>query len=338
MIIRPVTRADAPSILTIAKAAGIGMTSLPADEEVLREKVERAASTFEGTLKDSKDALYFFVLEDPSTSEIVGTCGIVGTVGLKRPMYSYKLTTVTQYSDTLDIFSRNDMLQIVNDYTGASELVSLFLMPEYRRDRLGRFLSRVRFLFMAAHRERFAERTVAEIRGWHDEQGRAPFYDSLARKFFQMDFSEADWICATKGNRFISELMPTYPIYVSLLAKEAQATIGKPHVNSEAAKAMLEREGFSYSGYLDVFDGGPTVEADTDMIRTVQYAKHATVCAVEELHLESGRRMIALPRMADFRACLGYVSEREDGTVSIDANTALWLGISAGDAVCYASA
>ena len=163
MIIRPVTRHDTDAVLKIAKAAGIGMTSLPADPDVLAAKVERAASSFEQILTNPNDALYFFVLEDPESGEIVGTCGVEGRIGLKRPMYSYKLTTVTQYSDALDIFSRNEMLQMVNDYSGVSELVSLFLLPEYRRDRLGRFLSRVRFMFMGAHPSYFDDRTIAEI-------------------------------------------------------------------------------------------------------------------------------------------------------------------------------
>ncbi len=338
MIIRPVTRSDTDAVLRIAKAAGIGMTSLPAHADVLAAKVERAVATFEGSLSNPNDALYFFVLEDPLTGEIAGTCGVEGHIGLKRPMYSYKLSTVTQYSDTLDISSRNDILHMVNDYAGVSELGSLFLLPEYRRDRLGRFLSRVRFLFMAIHRARFDHRTIAEIRGWHDMAGNAPFYDSLARKFFQMEFAEADWICATQGNRFISELMPTYPIYINLLAPEAQATIGRPNLSSEPAKALLEKEGFSYKGYIDIFDGGPTLEAKTDKIRTIRSALNANIGGIAPLHLEAERRMIGLPSLEGFRACLGFIQEQPDGTVIVDDNTTAWLGADVGETLWYAAA
>ncbi len=338
MIIRPVTRADKDGVLNIAKAAGIGMTSLPPDIDVLAEKIERAAQSFEDKLDDENDALYFFVLEDPDTGEVAGTCGIEGHIGLKRPMYSYKVTTVTQYSDTLDIFSRNEMLQMVNDYTGSSEMVSLFLAPEYRRDRLGRFLSRVRFLFMALFPEKFDTRTIAEIRGWNDGDGHAPFYDGLAKHFFQIEFEEADKICATQGNRFISELMPTYPIYANLLPKQASATIGRPHIASEAAKAMLEREGFHYNHYIDIFDGGPTLEAKTSEIRTVKNTKRATVKAIQPLPANAERMMLATPSFASFRAAMGRVEEQDDGSVIIDNNTATLMKLTEGDEIAYVGA
>ena len=333
MHIRPVTRNDLDAVLRIATIAGIGMTSLPPDREVLGAKVERAAQTFEGSLADEGDALYMFVMEDPADNTIVGTCGIEGHIGMKRPIYSYKITTVTQYSDSMDIFSRNDMLQMVNDYTGVSEMVSLFLDPAYRRDRLGRFLSRVRFLFMALHRKHFDDRIIAEIRGWHDGQGNAPFYDSLAKHFFQMEFAEADAICATKGNRFISELMPTYPIYISLLPEDARNVIGRPYASSEAAKAMLEREGFAYNGYVDIFDGGPTLEARTNNINTVQATKQAIIKAIEPLSDPTQRTMLARAEFEHFKACLGFM--QSDNEVIIDPNSAATLELSIGDTVAY---
>ncbi len=339
MIIRPVTRTDQDAVLRIAEAAGIGMTSLPPDQDVLAEKVERAAQSFEGSITDAEDSLYFFVMEDPDTKEIAGTCAIEAYIGLKRPVYSYKLTTVTQYSESLDIFSRNDMLQVVNDHTGVSEIGSLFLMPEYRRDRLGRFLSRMRFLFVALFPERFADRVIAEIRGWHDGNGNAPFYDSLARHFFQMDFSRADWICATQGNRFISELMPSYPIYIDLLPKEAREVIGRPYANSEPAKAMLEREGFVYNNYIDLFDGGPTLEARTSDIRTVRESRTAMIRTVSGDALTQGTRcMIALPTFAEFRTCMGFVQLHNDGTVTIDTPSANLLALQPNDTITYTGA
>lgn len=338
MIIRPVTRDDKDAVLKIAKVAGIGMTSLPPNMDVLEAKVERAAQSFEQSLTNENDALYFFVMEDNDTKEIVGTCGIEGHIGLKRPMYSYKLTTVTQYSDSLDIFSRNEMLQMVNDYTGVSELVSLFLVPEYRRDRLGRFLSRIRFMFMALFPDHFDDRIIAEIRGWHDGNGNAPFYDSLAKHFFQMEFTEADLMCATKGNRFISELMPTYPIYVSLLSKEARDVIGRPYSSSEAAKAMLEREGFSYNGYVDIFDGGPTLEAKTADIRAVKQTKRAVISKIESISDTSHRTMLAIPSFQQFRSTIGLAIPQADGSLIVDKAAAQTLNLEIGEHIAYSGA
>jgi arginine N-succinyltransferase len=339
MYIRPVTLDDSDAVVEIAKAAGVGMTSLPAHAEVIAEKIARSVQSFNAPSPEhQKEGLYFFVLEDPDTHSIVGTCSIDAYVGLRRPFYSYKLTTVTQHSDMLDIYSRNDILQVVNDYTGVSEIGSLFLLPEYRRDRLGRLLSRVRFLFMGLHPELFSSKVIAEIRGWHDGAGNSPFYDSLAKYFFQIPFTQADWLCATQGNKFISELMPPYPIYVNLLPKEAQECIGRPYVNSEPAKAMLEREGFTYNNYVDIFDGGPTLEAKVKDIHTITTMQRACVTELIESCAHGERVMLARPDFADFRATIGFIQPHEKGGVALDARTATLLNITLGEDIVYASA
>jgi len=208
MYIRPVTHDDHAAILNVAHKAGIGMTSLPPDADVLAAKIEKSVLTFANKHTHVGDAFYLFVLVDGDDREIAGTCGIKAHIGLRQPYYSFKLSTITQNSESLDIFSRQEMLSVVNDYTGASELSSLYLLPEYRRDRLGRFLSRMRFVFMAQFPHLFDEKVVAEIRGVNDRSGNSPFYDYVMRPFFQMDFADADYMCATKGNQFIADLMP----------------------------------------------------------------------------------------------------------------------------------
>ena len=57
------------------------------------------------------------------------------------------------------------------DYTGVSELCTLFLREPYRKGRNGRVLSKYRLLFMAQFRERFAKQVIAEMRGISDEDG-----------------------------------------------------------------------------------------------------------------------------------------------------------------------
>ena len=64
--------------------------------------------------------------------------------------------------------------------------------------------------------------------------------------------------------------MPKYPIYVNLLSKEAQAVINQVHAKTLPALRLLEAEGFSRKGYVDIFDAGPTVEASINTIKSVQ--------------------------------------------------------------------
>lgn len=337
MYLRPATLSDLKDLLALAKAAGIGMTSLPADEDVLRAKLKASSDSFhhEDAVKGKES--FLFVMEDPGSKQIVGTTGIKSHVGLNQPFYSYKITTITQHSRDLELFSKHEILHVTNDLTDCSEIGSLFLLPDYRRDRLGRLLSLSRFLFIAAHRHYFAETTIAEMRGVHDPAGNSPFYDSIARPFFEMDFPDADYLNATKGNQFINDLMPKYPIYVSLLPKSAQDVIGQPHASSLPARAMLEREGFRWQGYIDIFDGGPTLQVHTDELRILKQSQCAMVRALDN-ELEGEKFMASNEQFRDFRAAAGRLQPHEEaGEVTISPRLAASLNVKVGDTIRYIS-
>ncbi|MCV5888920.1 arginine N-succinyltransferase, partial [Escherichia coli] len=70
---------------------------------------------------------------------------------------------------------------------------------------------------------------------------------------------------------------PKLPIYINLLSQEAQAVIGQVHDNTRPALKLLEREGFTNRGYVDIFDGGPTVECDLRNIESVRHSFRAQV-------------------------------------------------------------
>lgn len=333
MLLRPVRVEDHAAVLSLAKTAGFGMTSLPADAEVLAEKIEHSVRSLSGERSVQGQESFLFVLEEPGSGRVVGTTGMKAHIGLNQPFYSYKVSTITQHCKELDIFSKHELLHVTNDLTGSSEIGSLFLLPDYRRDRRGRLLSLSRFLFIAAFRELFAEQVIAEMRGIHDPSGASPFYDSLARPFFEMEFPQADYINATRGNEFINDLMPRYPIYVSLLPQAAQEVIGQPHPNAIAARAMLEREGFRFLGYVDIFDGGPTLQAERDQIRSITASRVARVDAIDE-QAGGEQYLIANERFADFRCCAGPLVV-DGATVRLNAELAEWLQVHEGDAVRY---
>jgi arginine N-succinyltransferase len=336
MIVRPVALSDQAEILSLAHEAGIGMTSLPADEEVLHHKIKRAAASFAGTSQSPGEEHFLFALEDTVAHKLVGTVGVVAHVGLSHPFYSYKLSTIVQASTELGVYSLQRVLHMVNDYTGASEIGSLFVLPAYRRDGIGKFLSRCRYLLMAQYPELFSDTVISEIRGVQDEQGESPFYKNLAQHFFKMDFKSADFINATQGGQFISDLMPKYPIYVNLLDERAQAVIGKPLEASKAALSLLEGEGFRYQGYIDVFDAGPTVQADRASIRTVRKSRCLPVTRIAELP-HATTHMVASTVLADFRVAFSTLAE-EEGGVHISPRTAEVLHVTMGDTVRFIEA
>lgn len=335
MLIRPATMEDHAQILALAEEAGIGMLSLPPNPDVLEKKIAYSQASFAGNPPHEKEEQFLFVMEDTQNGKLAGTTGIMAHVGLTRPFYSYKLSTLVQASEKMGIYSHQQVLHMVNDYTGATEIGSLFLSPDYRRDGLGRFLSRCRYLMMAEFPDLFADIVIAEIRGVTDAAGDAPFYDHLARHFFKMRFVEADTISATKGNQFIADLMPKYPIYVTLLPQEAQAVIGKPLPASEAAMKLLIREGFSYEGYMDVFDAGPTMQAERGKIRAIQNSRKGTVGKTVPQIDDDNQFMISNSVMDNFRIVRDAMIIEPDGSISLSESTAEKLKVNIGDGIRY---
>lgn len=336
MFLRPATLDDHDAVLRLAAQAGFGMTSLPADAAVLRQKIESSVASFAGKYEKPGQESFFFVLEDNENhGHIAGTCGIKARIGLSQPFYSYKLTTITQVSTQLDIFSKQTLLQVTNDLTGATEVGALFLEPNYRRDRMGKMISLARFMFIAAFRQYFSEQVIAEMRGVNDSEGNAPFYNALPKQFFEMPFAKADYINATQGNQFINDLMPKYPIYLNLLPKAAQRVVGQVNAASEPAKAMLERQGFKYTGYIDIFDGGPTLIAERDRIDVVEASKLGRIARIQELPEETAKFMVSNDKFEEFRCTAGRVEVDASGGLHITPRLARRASLSVGDTVRY---
>ena len=333
MLVRPVTLSDHDEILALAREAGIGMTSLPPDSSVLERKIQRSVNSCNGKPEAEKEDAFLFVLVDTQTNKLVGTTGVVAHVGLRHPFYSYKLSTIVQASSELDVYSYQRVLHMVNDYTGASEIGSLFLLPEYRRDGIGRFLSRSRFLMLAELPHLFSDMVISEIRGVQDDQGDSPFYQNLAKFFFQMEFQRADFIHATQGGQFISDLMPKYPIYVKLLNQQAQDVIGLPLAASQAAMHLLEKEGFRYQGYIDVFDAGPTLQCERTTIRVVRKSKRATLTEIKEVP-DDKQYMVSSTALPNFRIAFTGMEKNSTG-VTLNKEAAEQLMLKKGDTLRY---
>lgn len=302
--VRPASINDLDAIFDLAGQTGPGFTNLPHDREALRMRLERNDASFARDLQAPDNELYIFVLQDSTSGRIGGTALIFSCVGVKKPFYSYKITRLSQFSRELDRIVTTDVLTLVNDFAGATEVGGLFLLPELRREGIGALLSRSRFLFMAMHRERFGRRVLTELRGYQHPDGVSPFWDALTRRFFDLDFNEADRFHALNGNQFIADLMPKYPIYTILLSQEAQDAIGKPHPEGVAAMKLLEAEGFRNDGYVDLFDAGPTMQAEIDSLRTVREARLARVTAATGAD-SAERLLLATGKLCDFRAWQG---------------------------------
>lgn len=325
---------DLQTLYEMAKLTGGGFTNLPPDRKALGAKLERTAAALARTDDGIKDELIVLVLENVETGQVRGTCQIFSTVGQSWPFYSYRLGVLTQHSRELARTFRAQMLSLTTDLEGSTEVGGLFLHPRERAEGLGLLLARSRYLYIRGHRARFGDRIIAELRGVIDEAGGSPFWDGLAGRFFGMNFQEADEFNAVNGNQFIADLMPKTPIYTAMLTDSARAVIGLPHPNGRAAMRMLETEGFINAGYVDIFDGGPTMVGQIDQLKTIAAARDVTLSSCHE---KGGVKMlVSTGTLADYRCTYGFVVEDEDGAVSLDAASAARLHLEPGQSFTMA--
>src|SRR5438045_7020485 len=161
--VRPANGEDFRAIYQMAKLTGGGFTNLPADRDTLVKKLARSEKSFSRTEDTQAGDLYVFVLEDPKTGKIRGTCQVFGQVGVVQPFYSYHLSTLTQTSPELGKTFSNQMLSLTTDLEGSYEVGGLFLHVQLRSGGWMSLFSRSRYLFMQLHRARCGERTVHEL-------------------------------------------------------------------------------------------------------------------------------------------------------------------------------
>lgn len=303
MIIRHVQQGDLDDIYALAVKSGVGMTSLPQNKEILAARITRMQETVAGQLARGEQG-YLFVLEDTRINKVVGLSGIEVAVGLNEPFYNFHVGRQVHASQALRVYKALDTLFLSNDLTGSSELCSLFLDPDYRENQNGKFLSKVRFLFIAAFQSYFEQRLIAEMRGYSDENGRSAFWDALGHHFFSMDFATADYLSGVGQKIFIAELMPRFPVYVDLLPQAAQQAIAKVHPHTRPAFHVLEMEGLQYKNYVDIFDAGPTLEAEIKNLRAVKDSRVCKVDIVEQLQASSESYLVANDHYEQYRVIL----------------------------------
>lgn len=330
LLVRNVQLDDLDSLYDLIGKSELGLTTLTVSKDKLRRRIEDSVYAFQR--QDAKPAgqPYVFVMEDVDTSALVGTSAIYAKVGGFEPFYSYEIQTTLRESKKLEVRKEIKALHLKEDHDGPTELGSLFLMPDYWGNGHGKLLSLSRFLFISQFPERFENEIIAELRGVVDKNGKSPLWAALGSHFFQIEFPKAETL-TSESKKFIADLMPRHPIYIPLLPQEAQEVIGQVHRNTRPARAMLEREGFEYREIVDIFDGGPTVHADTQNIRAVRdnvlvKVKHVVA------EVQTDARKIASNCELGFRCCLAHV-DLDDQSATIDKTTSECLRVAVGDSI-----
>ena len=331
-LLRPCTADDLPALERFAAASPVGITTLPYDRAFLTDRLQRSLHSF-ATEDASGEEIYLFALEEVASGAVIGISGIAARAGFSDRFYSFRNEFVVHSSKPLGVTTRIHTLHLCHDLTDVSLFISYHIDPAYVHTLAPQLLSRARLLFIAQHAERFADRIAAESAGVADDNGRCPFWDAVGRRFFGMDYPTVERLTGGRSKSFIADLMPPSPIYVPLLPEEAQWAIGQLHPIAELPFSILLDEGFDADTYLDIFDGGPTVQERLAMLKSVARSRLLTA---RVLDADAGTasapwQLIANTDRQHFRAMLQPAAMSGDALL-LDAQTLALLGLRAGEA------
>jgi arginine N-succinyltransferase len=329
LIVRPIRPEDFPALKELAQSAGPGFTSLALGEEALKDRLENSVASFTADVKAPGGEVYLMMLADSETGRVEGVGGVKAQVGVKVPFFSFRCTTLAQCSSAVDRRFDMDALIAVNEVAGATEVGTLFVNPGARGGGAGRLIAKSRYLLMAAAPQRFGAQVIAELRGVVDAKGASPFWEAVGRPFFRMDFNDADRLSAM-DNQFISDLLPTHPIYLDLLPDAARRVVGVAHPEGQAARRLLEAEGFRHRGLIDVFDAGPLLTCLKERIRTFRKSRRVAVRLGAPAKTPPVYAIVATERTPDYRATFAKVV-LDGGEARLEADVARALDVTSGD-------
>lgn len=328
---------DEEQILDIA--GHLNTVNLPEEREGVKQILEISQKSFTQAVKEPKRRQYVFVLVDRQKDAIIGTSMVFGQLGRRDAPYIYlDVIDEERYSQTLDKHFKHTTLKIGYSYNGPTEIGGLVLHPDYRRvpERLGQFLSYVRFLYIKMHRDCFRDEVLAELLPPLEKDGTSHLWDALGRHFTDMTYAEADKL-SRRNKEFVRGLFPEGAIYASLLPKQAQDVIGKVGAQTRGVEKLLRRIGFRYAERVDPFDGGPHFTAPTDDIALVANSAQLKVVEVlgDKSPVSQKKKAVVAVESSEppfFRAMLSPFAARPEGC-AIDGAVAAALGVGVGQLV-----
>ncbi len=335
-VVRPVDRADIGALEAMAAVSIPGLHTLPRTREAIVAAVERSIASFAAHVDIPSEESYQFVLEDLHSREVVGTAAIHASAGSNGTYFAFRNDVIQQVSRDLNISHSVHALTLCSELTACSHLSGFYIRHRETAGQEAALLSRARLLYAMLAPHRFGDRFFVPLAGVTDANGQSAFWNALGRKFFKMDFLDAERVIDGARNRtLIVELMPHYPVYVPLLPEDAQAVLGQIHPSGQLAFKLLTQEGFEADEYIDIFDGGPILQAHKNSLRSFCGSQ---LRQVENAGRAAGTEELVTYAVAsteqNFRAVIAACPPVETAqAICLPRDAQQALGVSAGDTV-----
>jgi arginine N-succinyltransferase len=331
-LIRSVRPKDYRDLLGLSRELNtVNLPSRPAD---IKKMIERAVQSFAGELKkDKPHAQYLFVLEDVNKGRVIGTSKIFAQHGSPRkPHLYFQVMKERVRSKTLGVHFLRKFYRFRADTHGYTEIGGLVLHPEYRAHplKLGKQLSYIRFLFMAAHPGFFKKKVIAELLPPIHRGIGSTLYNFYGYKLTRLPYRKAD-LLSYKNKEFILKLFPKSDLYYDVLPPEVQKDIERTGSGSTLARRLLSKIGFHYANQVDPFDGGPYDVAPLKEIEVIRRTRRRIFGGVQPVR--SSRKLLVMTEEKGFVRALLTPAVEKKGKVFLPGPSAELLRVKVGKQV-----
>lgn len=237
--IREASEEDLESLFHLSKESSL--LSLPANKELIKEKIEKSIRSFKGEMENPRQKEYLFVCESVKDRSILGTSQIISRKGKKNsPSYSLKIS--------------GDELIFHEERKGPTEVGGLIIDPQIRGKGLGKLCSYIRFIYICAKGD-FEEEIHAELSPILNKNSASDFWNHFGKET-NLSYEEANRM-SFEDMHFIKDLYKEKKILISKLPENVRQCLERVNKNSTPARYLLEKIGFERKGEVDPIDGGP---------------------------------------------------------------------------------
>ncbi|MDA3963032.1 MAG: GNAT family N-acetyltransferase [Planctomycetota bacterium] len=272
-IVRPVTEADAAGLLALAEV--LDTMNLPGDPAAVAQLIAGSRAAFAGQPRGEGT----FVLVAELAGRLVGTASLIARHGSpQKPHHYLEVISRPVRSESLDLSYIRHLLRLGTDETPRTELGGLVVHPDARGQGLGKLLLGARLLLIAAHRQWFCARLIAELLPPLRDDGGNAFWDAIGGRLTGLAYYRADRLCRA-DTTFISEVWPQGDVILELLPEPARAVLGQVGARTEPIRSLLQRVGFRYLNTVDPFDAGPHYGARCADVPAMAASSAATLSA-----------------------------------------------------------
>jgi len=309
--------------------------NLPADRRRLTRLISHSQRSFSGQPLPLASRRYVFVLVDLSRQCVVGCSMVVAKHGTPGSPHFYLASFVERRrSRTLQKTVDHRCFRLGETEEGPTELAGLVLLPAYRgrSERLGAWLSHVRFLYMAAHPESFQKNLLAEFLPAFSKKGKSVFWEYFGKRFTRLSYREADRL-SIDNKEFIASLFPRGTIYQDFFPQEVVRHLGRVGKSTIPAAKMLQKIGFRYLHQIEPFDGGPYYGAKRSSVTIIRQARRVR-CRFDKPRITDREFLLMAESSGDLKAVVGrgrlsghtiYLSDGAATVFNLRRDETLWV-------------